>query len=76
MAISSRKQYQQVSDAIRRVRKYRPKHVIQEGRDAGFVSDTLDRDLDKLVNVLCETYAKDNPSFDDARFRRDCGYSS
>jgi hypothetical protein len=70
MAISSRRQYVQVSNAIR-------KHYPINQFSPNFVRDK--QQWDRFIETLIEDYSKDNLSFDAIRFRKDClpnGHSS
>jgi hypothetical protein len=64
MAISSKKQFEQVSQAIAEARP-RPNLAVYE---------TSNPDWDKLVEILIETYSRDNPAFNAERFREACMY--
>lgn len=63
MAVSSRRQYLQVANAIAKVMARTDLPVYDRGGNA---------QMALLVEVLCSTYAKDNPSFDAERFREAC----
>lgn len=62
MAVSSRRQYIQVSDAIRKVR------TSSNGASNGIDN----RQWDLLVDELVKVYSRDNPAFNADRFRLAC----
>lgn len=65
MAVSSRRQYIQVSDAIRKVRT--------SSNGSSNSSNGIDnRQWDLLVDELVKVYSRDNPAFNADRFRLDC----
>jgi len=63
MAISSRRQYTQVSNAIR-------KHYPTNPSNPNYQHDKAE--WDKFIDTLIKDYSEDNPAFDAVRFRREC----